>query len=180
MRKWLVVTVVAVAGALGTANRAAAYGLGLTHSPYYASAVFPCLNPPGYFSNSYYFAWYYPWYANYNYAHGPYANWWHTGGFATYGGNCGPHGCGHQAMTPTQAPGLLTVTLPADAKLLFNGTAAAGTGAVRTFATPPLAAGQDYGYDLTLQVTRAGEVVTTTERVVVRAGQETKVTLAPK
>ena len=74
-------------------------------------------------------------------------------------------------------PGKVTIDLPPDAKLLFNGAVAAGTGATRTFATPPLEAGQDYGYELTAEVVRDGRVQTVTERVVVRAGETAKVTL---
>jgi uncharacterized protein (TIGR03000 family) len=71
----------------------------------------------------------------------------------------------------------VTVTLPADARLLFNGTPAEGTGATRTYRTPALAAGQDYAYELTAEVTRNGEVQKVSKRVTVRAGETTTVTL---
>jgi uncharacterized protein (TIGR03000 family) len=72
------------------------------------------------------------------------------------------------------------VNLPADAKLLFNGTAASGTGETRTFATPALAPGQEYEYTLTAEVVRDGRVMTATERIRVRAGSEAKVELTPR
>ena len=50
-----------------------------------------------------------------------------------------------------------------------------GNGETRTFRTPPLQPGQEYSYDLTAEVVRNGKVQTTTERVVVRAGTETRV-----
>lgn len=189
MRKYLTPAVLAAAATLATTDRAAAYGLIVR--PYYTAASFPCLNPSGYYSNSYYYAWYYPWFANYNYSHGPYANWYQWGGYATYGGGaCGPHGCGYAAAnqygygaegdpTAAAAAGSVCVTLPADAKLLFNGTAAGGAGGTRTFSTPPLSPGREYAYELTAEVVRDGQVRTVTERVTVRAGAETKVTLTP-
>jgi uncharacterized protein (TIGR03000 family) len=75
--------------------------------------------------------------------------------------------------------GNVSVTLPADAKLLFNGVAASGTGRVRTFLTPPLARGQNYKYELTAEVTRDGRTERVTETVIVRAGETAKVTLTP-
>ena len=71
------------------------------------------------------------------------------------------------------------MTLPADAKLLFNGTAASGSGAVRKFQTPPLEAGQVYKYELTAEITRDGRTERLTETVIVRAGETAAVTLAP-
>src|SRR5262249_50837786 len=154
--------------------------------PYASSAAFPCINPPGWYTNTYSFAWYYPWFAYYNYSHGPYANWMAGGGYAWYAscdGRCGAMGLdGHPVMPPSHAPekkdgkkdekkdtapGKVQITLPEDARLLFNGPPAAGSGAVRTFDTPPLSPGQSYAYDLTAEVTRDGRVQTVTERVVV-------------
>ena len=63
---------------------------------------------------------------------------------------------------------------------MFNGTAAEGSGALRTFRTPPLQPGREYAYDLTAEVVVDGRVRQVTERVVIRAGEETKVTLAAK
>jgi uncharacterized protein (TIGR03000 family) len=183
-------------------NRAAADGLGF-HGPWPQTAAFPCMNPPGWYTNTYSFAWQYPWFAYYNYSQGPYANWMAGGGFATYA-NCP---CGHQmyrGVAPVipppsycpihkmggaagagvmgggvAAPCVVTVNLPADAKLLFNGTAAQGNGAVRKFSTSDLQPGQDYGYELTAEVVRNGRVERHTEKVVLRAGEKTEVTLAP-
>jgi len=82
---------------------------------------------------------------------------------------------------PVPAPnGKVMITLPADAKLSFNGTVAAGTGSVRTFQTPPLEPGKDYTYTLSAEVMVDGKIQTVSEKVIVRAGEETKVTLAAK
>lgn len=189
MRRWLILSIVGLAGVLASDSRASAYGYGPTVRPYYTSAAFPCVNPPGYYTNSYYYAWYYPWFANYNYSHGSFANWYQWGGYATYGGTCGFAGCGPNGCATgssgsgyaaANAPieGTVSITLPADARLLFNGTPAEGTGTTRSFRTPALVRGQEYAYDLTAEVTRDGAVRTVTERVIVRAGETTNVTLA--
>jgi uncharacterized protein (TIGR03000 family) len=201
MRKVLTTGVVAIVLALASADRAQAWQWGHT-GPWPQTAAFPCINPPGWYSNTYYYAWQYPWFAYYNYSHGPYANWMAGGGYAFYK-NCGPacpyglglSGClpppppkeepkkdepkngdhNHKAVEPAR----VTITLPADAKLLFNGAVAAGSGETRTFATPALQRGMDYGYELTAEVIRDGRLQTVTERVVVRAGETARVTLNP-
>jgi uncharacterized protein (TIGR03000 family) len=209
MRKWLFMSVLALAGMGLSAGRASAWFFwpyGDHVSLYYTPVAFPCLNPPGWYSNAYYFAWQYPWYANYNYANGYYANWWWGGGFATYG-SCpcpAPHvyapvkeavvvveqaGKGPilplpkkvlpNDLPPGPAPGTVSIALPADARLIFNGVAAQGTGDKRTYLTPVLNPGQDYQYVLTAEVVRDGQTVTATERVIVRAGTTTAVKLIP-
>jgi uncharacterized protein (TIGR03000 family) len=198
MRKFWMVVAMTLGGIIGASGRAEAWQWGHC-GPYASSAAFPCINPPGWYTNTYSFAWYYPWFAYYNYSHGPYANWMAGGGYAGYAscdGRCGAMGLdGHPVMPPGHgpekkdadkkdekkdaAPGKVQINLPEDARLLFNGTAAAGTGATRSFTTPPLAPGQSYAYDLTAEVTRDGRVQTITERVVVRAGEKTRVTLNP-
>ncbi len=156
------------------------------YGPWAQTAAFPNANPPGWYTNTYSFAWQYPWFAYYNYSHGPYANWMAGGGRATYstfaGARFDPNGWGGAGVVMAQGghavPGGVTVNLPTDAKLLFNGTAATGTGAVRAFTTPPLQPGMEYAYDLTAEVVRDGKPQTVTERVVVRAGETASVTLA--
>lgn len=157
------------------------YGHG---GPWPQTAAFPAVNPPGWYTNTYYFAWQYPWFAYYNYSHGPYANWMSGGGYAYYSNLGSGYPMYHGVMAPNgngngsgngSAPCTMTINLPADAKLLFNGTVAKGTGAVRTFSTPALQQGQDYAYDLTAEVMRDGKAERMTERVIVRAGQKTQV-----
>jgi uncharacterized protein (TIGR03000 family) len=194
MRKLLLVAVLALGGVIASSGRADAWHYG-HFGPYPATAAFPCANPPGWYTNTYSYAWYYPWFAYYNYSHGPYANWMSGGGFAWYS-TCGaghpilgtgphiqaapPHPPKADEATEKKSdPAKLTIELPADARLLFNGVAATGTGSTRAFATGPLQAGQDYGYELTAEVVRDGRVLTVTERVIVRAGESARVTLAP-
>lgn len=202
MRKFWMVAAVTLGGVIGASGRAEAWQWG-HHGPWAASAAFPCINPPGWYTNTYSYAWYYPWYAYYNYSHGPYANWMAGGGFAWYAscdGRCGAIGLdGQPVMHPGHAPGSkdgdkkddkkddkkggepakVLINLPDDARLLFNGTPAVGTGATRQFVTPALIPGQSYAYDLTAEVVRDGRVQAVTQRVVVRAGEKTTVTLTP-
>jgi uncharacterized protein (TIGR03000 family) len=213
MRK-LVTAFLMTVGVAGVSGRAHAWHWG-HHGVFPQTAAFPLANPPGWYTNTYSFAWQYPWFAYYNYSHGPYANWASGGGYATYTTytghpvtyrpylNQGAPGTGGPTMTPPKQPdpkvtppvvpkpadplpvdrlpdsATLKVTLPADAKLLFNGAVASGTGSERTFTTPELQPGADYGYELTAEVTRDGKTERVSGRVIVRAGMTTSITLNP-
>jgi uncharacterized protein (TIGR03000 family) len=74
-------------------------------------------------------------------------------------------------------PVSLTVTLPADAKLLVDGRPTATTGARRVFRTPSLTPGQKYEYVLKASVVRNGKTVSWSKRVQFQAGQDVAVTL---
>lgn len=193
MRKTLLAVLVA-GGLLAGGGRAGAWQWG-HHGPYAQTAAFPLANPPGWYTNTYSFVWHYPWFAYYNYSHGPYANWMSGGGFATYstytghpveyrpylgGASAARGGAAVPAGTTGAAAATLTVNMPADARLLFNGVAATGTGVTRTFSTSALQPGTEYAYDLTAEVVVNGKTVTTEKkRVVVRAGEKTVVDLLP-
>jgi uncharacterized protein (TIGR03000 family) len=86
---------------------------------------------------------------------------------------------GQYTMRPgtTAQPARLVVTLPADAKLIVDGNPTTLTSSRRVFASPPLQQGRAYRYTLQAQVTRNGQTLRTTRNVIVRAGQETDVTL---
>jgi uncharacterized protein (TIGR03000 family) len=71
----------------------------------------------------------------------------------------------------------LVVNLPADATLTVDGEATTSTSSTRYFRTPSLDVGKDYHYTLKAKVTRDGKVETVTRRVLVRAGEETRVNL---
>lgn len=217
MRKLLLLAALAGGGVLGSTGAARAEGdhhwgpiriwdIHQCLGPKSTSVTWPSVNPPGWYTDTYRHRWYYPWYAYYNFSHGPYANWMAGGGYAgySYHGPAGyynypglggaPEHAYHAAApahTPAPAPktdapkgsdgtgGTLSVSLPTDAKLLFNGVAANGSGAVRTFQTPPLTAGQSYQYTLTAEVVRDGRTERATGTVIVRAGETASVTLTP-
>jgi hypothetical protein len=52
--------------------------------PHSTSVTWPSVTPPGWYTDTYRYAWYFPWYAHYDYSHGPYANWMAGGGYAGY------------------------------------------------------------------------------------------------
>ncbi len=69
----------------------------------------------------------------------------------------------------------VTVKLPADARLYVDGVACTLTSASRSFNTPDLNAGQRYYYTLKAEVTRNGETVAKSQRVLVEAGKDVTV-----
>jgi uncharacterized protein (TIGR03000 family) len=77
-----------------------------------------------------------------------------------------------QADTTAQ----VTVNLPAAARLWFQGTQTAATGAVREFHSPSLTPGRQYVYDVRASWEENGHEVTQTQQVKVAAGAHVKVT----
>lgn len=69
--------------------------------------------------------------------------------------------------------GRLVVQLPADAKLYIDNQPMKTQADRRIFNTPPLLPGQTYYYDLRAEVVRDGRARSETQRVLIRAGQET-------
>ena len=143
-------------------------------NPWATSAAFPTANPPGWYTNTYWYAWYNPWYAYYNYSHGPYVNWMAGRGYAMYGYRApvGP-------LAPPTPPAEVSISLPATAKLIISGSPVAGTGAVRSFLTPPLVPNQEYGYEMTVEEKKDGTILTATKKVTVRSGERVEVKFVP-
>jgi uncharacterized protein (TIGR03000 family) len=75
------------------------------------------------------------------------------------------------------APATIQVSLPADAKLMIDGAKTVSTSASRLFVSPELAPAKDFQYTLRAEIIRDGQSLTATERVTVRAGMETRVSL---
>ena len=106
----------------------------------------------------------------------------HYGGHHCGGGSCAGGACGvmpqhHHAFYDGDAPGTVIVSLPADARLTFDGAATTSTSAERTFRTPPLQTGQDYTYTLRAEINRDGVASSVTQVVTVRAGETTRISL---
>jgi uncharacterized protein (TIGR03000 family) len=79
------------------------------------------------------------------------------------------------------APAVIRVVVPADAALWFDGRPTTTTGAVRLFVSPPLAAGQEYTYELRAHWLEGGKEIRHTERVRLQAGDRPTVDfLAPQ
>jgi uncharacterized protein (TIGR03000 family) len=73
------------------------------------------------------------------------------------------------AATPADSSAHITVKLPADAALTFNGFRTASTGTVREFTTPSLAPGR-YSYDVQARWQEDGHTVTQQKQVLVAPG----------
>jgi uncharacterized protein (TIGR03000 family) len=71
-----------------------------------------------------------------------------------------------------EAPATIIVELPADASLRVDDEPTASDSSIRTLVTPALTQGE---YTLTAEVVRDGQQLTTTKRVAVRGGEETRV-----
>jgi uncharacterized protein (TIGR03000 family) len=84
---------------------------------------------------------------------------------------------GEEETSLAPAPAIIVVSLPADARLTFDGAATEARSALRTFVSPPLERGQTYYYMVRAETVRNGQTLGTTKRVVVRAGQESRVSL---
>lgn len=79
------------------------------------------------------------------------------------------------AAIPSQAT--IIVSLPADARLSIDGTTTVSTSGTRVFYTSGLESGHEYYHTLEADVIRDGKTERISQRVVIRAGQETRVTL---
>ena len=64
------------------------------------------------------------------------------------------------AVPADRAPATVAVTLPADAKLTFDGQATRSTSAHRLFITPPLEEGKSFRYSVKAEFVRAGRIIT--------------------
>jgi uncharacterized protein (TIGR03000 family) len=80
-------------------------------------------------------------------------------------------------LMETTAAGRIVVDLPADARLVIGGWDSPPGRPTRTFVTPALGPGRDYGYSLRAEVVRAGVTLTAAKEVTIRAGQEVHVAL---
>jgi uncharacterized protein (TIGR03000 family) len=79
--------------------------------------------------------------------------------------------------TPADAPATLVVTGAGDATVTVGGYVATSQGDTRVLATPALAPGEAYHYELTAAVVRDGKTLTLTRAVTVRPGETTTVEL---
>ncbi|HLJ95882.1 MAG TPA: TIGR03000 domain-containing protein [Gemmataceae bacterium] len=74
------------------------------------------------------------------------------------------------ALTAVQTTAVVTVWVPADAELRFEGVRTDLRGPFRRFSTPPLIPGREYSYDIQATWTENGQQVTKVRHVPVRAG----------
>jgi uncharacterized protein (TIGR03000 family) len=83
--------------------------------------------------------------------------------------------------TPVQVSGddtaTITVTVPADAEVFFDGVETTETGTQRQFVTPPLTKGTKYSYTIRAVWTEDGRPVEKTHKVSFQAGSQVRVDL---
>jgi uncharacterized protein (TIGR03000 family) len=80
-------------------------------------------------------------------------------------------------VVAASAPATLVVNLPADAVLTIDGNRTTSTSAERVFRTPALQSGRDFTYALAAKIVRDGQEKVIEKRVIVRAGEQTRVRL---
>jgi uncharacterized protein (TIGR03000 family) len=83
------------------------------------------------------------------------------------------------AETQTTAEGegtaKVTVIVPLDAEVYFDGSPTTQTGSERQFTTPPLEKGQNYSYQIRASWDADGDTVSRTKKVFVQAGADVRV-----
>lgn len=85
------------------------------------------------------------------------------------------------AVVKTETTGnraLVSIEVPADAKVYIDGNLMKSTGEKRVFQTPELASGKAYFYDVKAEVIRDGKAVVQDQRVVIRAGSDANASFA--
>jgi len=81
------------------------------------------------------------------------------------------------ADEPSGAAATIRVALPDDATLTVDGQATRSGSAIRWFVTPPLESGKRYFYSFRADFVRGGKTIAVEQKVPVRAGRETVVSL---
>ncbi len=71
----------------------------------------------------------------------------------------------------------INLRVPADAKIWFDERETIQTGTARSFESPPLAVGREYGYQVRIQWKRDGKEVIQTRQIIVHAGDDINLTL---
>jgi uncharacterized protein (TIGR03000 family) len=81
-------------------------------------------------------------------------------------------GAAYQAFYPSEerAPVFVTIRVPANAEIWFNGVKTKETGTVRRFVSPAIEAGYDYTYEIQVAFKENGRTIRQTRQVNVLAG----------
>jgi uncharacterized protein (TIGR03000 family) len=98
--------------------------------------------------------------------------WWLLAGSTSVPRFLGAHAV---AGAVQQAPAAITVLVPADAALFFDGDPTAEKGAERRFVTPPLEVGKKYHYEIRVRWQEGGKTVERTRKVAVSGGARVRV-----
>ena len=169
-----------------------------SYRPYYHNygGYRPYYHNYGHYRSYGYYPYYYPYYSTYypySSTYYPYSDNYYPysdtsdpadgsdlGSGSTY--DPGPSGSAYQSSssyTPSPAQGdtaaHLTVTVPADAELWFEGTKVTTSGSVREFTSPPLTPGKKFTYDVRARWQEGDREVTQKQEVGVAAGAQVRV-----
>jgi uncharacterized protein (TIGR03000 family) len=87
-----------------------------------------------------------------------------------------PPALNEERTSPNQAQ--FVVRLPANARLVVEGTVIPGSGPIRVFVTPPLEPGKEYVYDLAIELDRSGKIIRDQQTVRFQAGKTANVTFS--
>jgi len=79
------------------------------------------------------------------------------------------------STTSLRADGLLSVSVPEDARIYVNGQATSSTGDLRQYVSRDLAGGYNYTYEVRAEATRDGRTVEQVKKIDLRAGETARV-----
>jgi uncharacterized protein (TIGR03000 family) len=156
--------------------RGLGYGYYSGYYPYLG--FYPSTNYYPYFGNFPYYSNYYSDYGDYPYDSSSYPDY---GSYETDPGwvavSYAPGKAAQTTATPARRRSItrVTVRVPANAKLWFDGREMTTRGSVRRFKTPPLKAGQRYAYQVKARWKQNGRTVTQTRTVLVTPGKTTTI-----
>jgi len=104
-----------------------------------------------------------------------YGNYYGSNGY--YGATVVSRATVQPSATVSAAPARIIVSLPADAKLTFDGVPTTSKSKERVFLSPKLQPNRDFHYTLKAEVIRDGKPVRIEQTITVQAGKESRVTL---
>jgi len=78
---------------------------------------------------------------------------------------------------PAEAPVQISVRVPADAEVWFDGAKTAQNGAVRRFISPPLPPGRHYTYEITARWKKDGQLATEKRTIRFESGKQGEVSV---
>jgi uncharacterized protein (TIGR03000 family) len=135
----------------------------------------------GYYGGSPYYYGSYPYGGYSNYYPSTYSPDWsspayNSGYYGSYGGVTPPYPASYSPATvQPDAIAQITVSLPADAVIWFDGSKTTSTGSVREYQSPPLTPGIRYTYEVRARWNENGQEVTQTQQVQITAGTRVNV-----
>jgi len=157
------------------------FGIGFGGGPHYGGGFYGG-GSPGYGYHHYGYGVYYPYggyssYPSYGYSGYPYSAYVYPsdGSISTYSSAYYSPSVGVTPSTQPDTSAHITVNVPADAMVMFDGSPTTSTGPVREFASPPLEPGKPYTYKVEARWNDNGREMSQTHTVNVTAGSHVNV-----